>query len=343
MQKLFIPIAFPQRQRLFKEHYVLAADIGGTKTHLALCLVKNGKCIIEKDYKYASKEWDSFEDVVLDFSETTKLPDRMCVAFPGPVVDGKAQAANLHWKLDCKVMSKKLKIPNVSLINDLEANAYGISALNNEDVATIYNGKDKPVGNVAVISPGTGLGEAGLFWDGAHLHPFATEGGHCDFGPRSIMDTEILQYLQSKHDHVSWERVLSGPGIHTIYRFLRDVKKRETPFWLEKNISDGDPAAEISKGALDSCAICDETLEQFVRFLAIESANLALKLKSTGGLFIGGGIIPKIWNEGFKQVFLEHFFPVGRLQPLIQEIPIHIILNSKTALLGAAFYGVGFD
>jgi glucokinase len=157
MQKLFIPIAFPQRQRLFKEHYVLAADIGGTKTHLALCLVKNGQCIIEKDYKYASKEWDSFEDVVLDFSETTKLPDRMCVAFPGPVVDGKAQAANLHWKLDCKVMSKKLKIPNVSLINDLEANAYGISALTDEDVATIYpgNGNGKSSGNVAVISPGT--------------------------------------------------------------------------------------------------------------------------------------------------------------------------------------------
>lgn len=343
MQKLFVPIAFPRKHRLFEEHHVLAADIGGTKTHLALCLVKNGKCIIEKDYKYASKEWDSFEDVVMDFSETAPLPDRLCVAFPGPVVEGKAQAANLHWKLDSKQMSKTLKIPAVSLINDLEANAYGLGALDNEDVETIYWGNEQPRGNVAVISPGTGLGEAGLFWDGQDLHPFATEGGHCDFGPRSIMDMEILQYLQSKHDHVSWERVLSGPGIHTIYRFLRDVKKRETPFWLEKNVNEGDPAAEISKGSLDNCAICNETLEQFVRFLAIESANLALKIKSTGGLFIGGGIIPKIWNDAFKEVFLEHFFPVGRLQSLIQEIPIHIILNSKTALLGAAFYGVGFD
>ncbi len=343
MQKLFIPIGFPQKQRLFEEHYVLAADIGGTKTHLALCLVKEGRCIIEKDYKYASQDWNSFEAVVQDFAETTKLPDRMCVAFPGPVVEGKAQAANLHWNLDSKVMSKKLNIRNVSLINDLEANAYGLSALNKEDVSTIYWGNDKPTGNAAVISPGTGLGEAGMFFDGQDLHPFATEGGHCDFGPRSMMDMEILEYLQSKHDHVSWERVLSGPGIYTIYRFLRDVKKRETPVWLEKNIHDGDPAAAISKGAEDGCAICEETLELFVRFLAIEAANLALKIKSTGGLFIGGGIIPKIWNETYKEVFLEHFFPVGRLQSLIEEIPIHILLNSKTALLGAAFYGVGFD
>ena len=343
MQQLFVPIAFPEKKRLFEENYVLAADIGGTKTHLALCLIKKGKCIIEKDYKYASKEWDSFEDVVLDFSETAKLPERLCIAFPGPVVDGKAQAANLHWKLDSKVMSKKLKIPSVSLINDLEANAFGLGALGKEDVETIYWGNDNPIGNVAVISPGTGLGEAGLYFDGKDLHPFATEGGHCDFGPRSIMDMEILQYLQSKHDHVSWERVLSGPGIYTIYRFLRDIQKRETPFWLEKNVNEGDPAAAISKGANENCAICKETLELFTRFLAIESANLALKIKSTGGLFVGGGIIPKIWNEDLKNVFLEHFFPVGRLQSLIQEIPIHIILNPKTALLGAAFYGVGFD
>ncbi len=341
MQKLFIPIAFPQRERLFEDHRVLAADVGGTKTHLALCHIKNGVCEIEKDYKYASKEWDVFHDIILDFASEVTLPERLCIAFAGPIHQGKAQATNLNWKLDCKDLSKKLGIPRVSLINDLEANAFGLSALTKKDVETIYDGNERPVGNVAVISPGTGLGEAGLYWDGDALHPFATEGGHCDFGPRSPMDVEILQYLQSKHDHVSWERVLSGPGIHTIYRFLRDVKKRETPFWLEKNVNEGDPAAEISKGVKDNCGICLETLEQFVRFLAIEAANLALKIKSTGGLFIGGGIIPKIWNDELKNVFLEHFFPVGRLQSLIQEVPIHIILNSKTALLGAAFYGVG--
>lgn len=341
MSRLFIPISFPQKQELFKDHKVLAADVGGTKTHLALCHIKKGVCEIEKDYKYASKDWDNFQDIILDFAQDTELPDRMCIAFAGPIQDGKAQAINLNWKLDSKALSRKLGIGKVSLINDLEANAYGLSALNEADVETIYGGRQRPRGNVAVISPGTGLGEAGLYWDGQGLYPFATEGGHCDFGPRSIMDMEILQYLQTKHDHVSWERVLSGPGIHTIYRFLRDVKKRETPFWVEKNINDGDPAAEISKGAKESCAICKETLEQFVRFLAIEAANLALKIKSTGGLFIGGGIIPKIWSEEYKAIFLEHFFPVGRLQSLIREIPIHIILNSKTALLGAAFYGVG--
>jgi len=194
-------------------------------------------------------------------------------------------------------------------------------------------------GNAAIIAPGTGLGEAGLFWDGSALHPFDTEGGHTDFVSRSELDDELFYVLQKKYGHVSWERVVSGMGIVTIYEFLRDVKKREEPDWLKEKINRGDVAGAIGQAAKESCPICVETIRLFVHYLAVEASNLALKMKCTGGLFIGGGIPPKVWNEPLQQHFLEHFFQVGRLRPLLEAMPIYLITNQQTALLGAAYFG----
>ncbi|HUH45572.1 MAG TPA: glucokinase, partial [Arenibacter sp.] len=231
-----------------------------------------------------------------------------------------------------------LHIPSVSLINDMEANAYGLAALPEEDFDTLKYGPNIP-GNAALISPGTGLGEAGLFWDGSHYHPFASEGGHCDFSPRNDSDVEIWQYFEQKYGHVSWERLISGPGIFDMYLLLRRVSGVKEPQWLKEKLAKEDPSAVISETALDGKdSICTEAMELFIRFLAIEAAHLALKFKATGGIYIGGGILPKIIKRINREIFYANFVQSGRMNSLLQMVPVKVILNEKTALLGAAYY-----
>ena len=339
MHKPLIPIYFPRQQPLSDGHALLAADIGGTKVDMALFKMQNGEPSLVKEFRYASKQWDSMSDIILDFCEDVGVPRRMCISFAGPVMEGKAYGINLHWGIDNEVISQKTGIRTVFLINDLEANCYGLAALTTADLNVIYPGKKKANGNAAVISPGTGLGEGGLFWDGQAYRPFATEGGHTHFAPRNELDWKLFQYLLKKYGHVSWERVISGPGICEIFNFLRDVEKWAVPEHLVSIMDTPDFAAAISAAAIEGCPICEETLRLFSRYLAEEAANLAMKLKTTGGLFIGGGIIPKIWNESHYRIFNEYFFAVGRLHPLVESVPVTLILNPKTALLGAAYYG----
>lgn len=334
-----LPIAFPEKNRVATGTNLLAVDIGGTKTDLTLYEVQDQDFVLLKDQVYESQEWKDFADIVRDFVKSTPVaPQRMSIAAAGPVRDGKVKLTNLKWSLDSAALEEALELESVSLINDLEANAYGLAVLSESDLQLVYAGKADQAGNAAIIAPGTGLGEGGLYWDGTLFHPFATEGGHSDFSPRTEQDIALLRYLQAQFGHVSWERLISGPGIYHIYQFLRDVEKKAEPDWLREEMAKNDPAQVIGE-QMDKCDLCEATICLFVKYLAIEAANLALKLKATGGLFIGGGIPPKIWNEMLQALFLEHFFQAGRMRPLLETMPVQLILNAKTALLGAAYYG----
>jgi glucokinase len=335
------PIHLPlQKHWLHKNQLVAAADIGGTKTAIALYEVHNNElsCLEERVYK--STEYASFPDLLNEFITATRIPHKISIGIAGPVLHGKAEATNLPWVVSRDEIAERFGMESVFLLNDLEANAFGLAALQATDLITLYKGKNRAMGNAAVISAGTGLGEAGLYWDGNYYHPFPTEGGHTDFAPRSETDAALYSYLRKKWTHVSWERVLSGPGIYNIYSFLRDEMKREVPQSLAEAINAGDPPRVISTAATErSAPICIETMDLFVHYLAVETSNMVLKMKATGGIFLGGGIVPKIRSLVTEERFLASYLNAGRMKKLVEETPVYIILNEKTALLGAAYYG----
>ncbi len=318
---------------------ILAGDVGGTKTNMALYRVSKDGIKMLREGRYVSQEYTSLKDIIVQFTGK-EAANRICIAVAGPVTDGKVKLTNLSWELDSKTLSKELKIP-VTFINDLEANAWGLAGLQNTDLATIHASDKKTEGNIAIVAPGTGLGEAGLYYDGKTYHPFATEGGHSDFSPRTEQDIDLFRFLQKEHKgHVSWERVLSGPGIHAIYTFLTTVEKKPIPEWLALQLKDGDPTVDISNAAIHQQEpVCLEAMHLFVRYLAMEAASLCLKLKATGGCYLGGGIPPKILSLLQTGEWYKHFLDMGRMQPLLSQIPVHVVLNDKTALLGAAYYG----
>ncbi|WP_222845645.1 glucokinase [Flavilitoribacter nigricans] len=334
------PIAFPNRGRKLPQSLrVLAADIGGTKTNVGLFLVGDEQIRLIEQSSYPSQDYHSFVDIAEDFLQGKERPDRISIGIAGPVIGGKATTTNLNWEVDRKVLIRELKVAEVFILNDLEANAYGIAALQEKELDRLYAGHQEIEGNAAIIAPGTGLGEAALYWDGEYFHPFATEGGHTDFGPRNDLDLDLFRYLRRKFGHVSWERVVSGPGIQNIFTFLRVDKQWDVPDDLREAINAGDPPAVISAYAQKGYPICEETIRLFIKYLAQESANLCLKTKAVGGLFIGGGIIPKIHHELREEAFLNHFFQAGRLRDLVEAIPVSVIMNSEAPLLGAAYYG----
>jgi glucokinase len=225
----------------------------------------------------------------------------------------------------------------VELLNDLEANACGISTLSAADFAVLQKGNPNASGNAAVISAGTGLGEAGMYFDGTILRPFAGEGGHASFAPEGELQGELFQYLTRKFGHVSCERVLSGPGLVNIYEFLRDTGRGSETQAVVEQMRSGDPAAAISQAALgDGCQLCVEALEIFVVIYGAETGNLALKVLATAGVYLGGGIAPKILSELQRSIFLEAFLNKGRMKALLEAVPVLVILNENTALRGAA-------
>lgn len=334
MQHSLIPIAFPRNNPIPEGTALLAADVGGTKTDMALFVLENGYPALKEEHRYASANWDSLVDMARDFCRSARLPQRMSISFAGPVKQGKAQGTNLPWDIDSHALCQVLDMDTVFLINDLEANCYGLAALQEKDFEVIHPGEVVEPGNAGVISPGTGLGEGGLFWDGEAYRPFASEGGHAHFAPREERDWRLFSYLAEQYGHVSWERVVSGMGITNIFRYLRDVEQMEVPATLEHI-----EAPAISRAAAAGNPISQQALDLFFRYLAWEAANLVMKFKATGGIYIGGGIVPKIWNEAYRNIFNEQFFVVGRLASLVKAAPVTLILNQKTALLGAGWYG----
>lgn len=334
----------PQRWNSDKKSItVLAGDVGGTKTNVALYEATADGVKELKNERYPSSDYTSCIDIIKQFLTAHQLaaPDRICLGVAGPVLNGKVDLTNLNWLLDSKELSAATGVQAVSLINDLEATAYGLPLLAADDFITIHAGDETMKGNAAIIAPGTGLGEAGLYFNGEYHFPFPTEGGHADFSPRTDVDIALLQFLQKEYGIVSWEKVVAGPAIVDIYRFLRDVQQMEEPAWLKQQLEEiAQDSAVISKAALEQATpICVETMALFTKYLAREASNLVLKLKATGGLFLGGGIPPKIAPLLLHKDWMEQYMDCDRMQHLLQNVPIRLIKNDKSALLGAAYFG----
>ncbi len=319
---------------------ILAGDIGGTNTRLALVEATAGGLGIVAEKIFPSRERTSLEAVVAEFLLIHNcLPTSASFGIAGPVRNGRCEATNLPWVVDSRNVAKRFGFNRVGLINDLEANAYGVAILTNKDFVTLNKGARNARGNVAIISAGTGLGEAGMYWDGKAHRPFPSEGGHVDFAPRNHLEMELLDYLMQRHQRVSYERLISGPGLMNVYQFLRDTGRGEEPAWLTEEMRHGDPAPIISRHALEGkIPLCLQALELFISLYGAEAGNLALKIMATGGVYLGGGIAPKIISELKEPEFMNAFTAKGRMRPLLQEIPVKVIMNPKTALLGAARY-----
>lgn len=311
---------------------LLAGDIGGTKTHLALFGLEEGRKWAV-DRVYVSKEFPNLLPIVQRFlkENQTYSVERAAFGIAGPIEGRICKATNLPWVVDAGEIERGCGIRSVFLLNDLEANAYGIELLGENEFHLLNKGKEKK-GNRALISAGTGLGEAGIIWDGAAYTPFASEGGHCSFAPQSPLEVEMLAYFGKEYGHVSFERFLSGPGLFNIYRFLVGAGHQK-----------GSPEIKEAKdvtfhGLEESVPACKQALEIFSSIYGNESANLALKIFAIGGVYIGGGIAPKLLPMLKKGGFVSHFRDKGRFSNLLSEIPIRVILNEFTALLGAAYY-----
>ena len=322
---------------------LLAGDVGGTKTNLAIFAMdlKTTHLELLRNKRYPSGEFDGLGAIVKRFLEKGDegTIHAACFGIPGPVSNNCAQPTNLKWAVDGAHLGKELGIASVSLLNDLAANAYGITELEDEDFVTLQEGLKNPVGNRCVVSPGTGLGEAGLFWDGKKHRVWATEGGHTDFAPRSELEVELLAYLQTRFGHVSNERVISGQGLTNIYAFLRDTGFCKQSPDVTEEMKTEDIAKVITKYAeKGTCPMCMQTVEIFAHCLAMEASNFALKAMATGGVYIGGGVPAKLLWKIKAPAFREAFNAKGRLEPLIEGMPLKVILNDQAALLGAARY-----
>jgi glucokinase len=320
---------------------ILTGEIGATRVRMAAFETEGNRLqlVVEKDY--ASQEHDGLAEILADFIKTEGIGvHSACFGAAGPVRNGRSKISNLPWVIDSRELAKQLKLNTVGLINDLEAYAYGIDALESKDFVTLSEGSEDAEGNRAVISAKTGLGMAGLYWDGFRHHPFACEGGHADFAPRGELQMELLAYLQKKYGRISCERILSGPGIKNIYEFLRDTHKAEEPDWLREQMNAApDQPALISKSALEGkAAICDQALSIFVSVFGAETGNCALNYMSTGGIFIGGSIAAKILPKMKDPIFMQSFLDKGRMESLLKDMPVKIVLSDDALLMGAARY-----
>jgi len=333
---------------------ILAGDIGGTNARLSFYREDankdrdngnsgRGGFSAVREQVYKSREFRGVDEIVLKFiSETGIHPDIASFGIAGPVRNGRVETSNLPWVVESSHLAQELRLDSVSLINDLEAQAWGIQCLAPTDTVALNPGPNHhtPTGNQAVIAAGTGLGEAGLIWDGERQHIFACEGGHCDFAPRTELEIELLRYLLARFGHVSYERILSGPGLVNVYLFLKDTHRGEEPQWLRDEIAAGDPGAAISKAAVSAkVPLAEQALDLWITIYGAEAGNLALKVLASGGVFLAGGIAPKILPKLSGPLFLQAFLHKGRMQPLLEAIPVRVITNEKTGLLGAACYG----
>jgi glucokinase len=318
---------------------VLAGDIGGTKTNLALVSVRGEKLHAESQRIFQSKQYSGLTPILKEFGDTQRI-EAACFGIAGPVVDGRVKTTNLPWIVDTEELRRTLKLDAVFLLNDLEASAYGLSTLEEDEFYTLNEGKMRQAGNKALIAAGTGLGQAILFDDGRHFRPLASEGGHADFAPRDELEIELLRYLTGRFGHVSYERVLSGPGLFNIYRFLKESRGMEEPKSLtEQFAAAADPSVVVSKAALAGEAeICVKSLELFVSLYGAQAGNLALLAKSVRGFYIGGGIAPKILAKLKDGTFMRAFVDKGRYTELLAAIPVQVVLKDKAALRGAAYY-----
>jgi glucokinase len=323
---------------------LLAGDIGGTKTNLAVFSFETDWRKPYAEATFSSVNYPDLESLVREFLRQHDFPiDRASFGVAGPVVAGHASITNLPWTMDEHQLQQALHIPSVRLLNDLDAIAHSVPHLESQDLFALNEGQRVSGGAIAVIAPGTGLGEAFLTWDGSQYQAHTSEGGHADFAPANTFQIELLRYLMVRFPHVSYERICSGKGIPNIYDYLKDSGYAEEPQWLAEQLATTlDRSPIIVNNALDkenACEICVATLNTFVSILASEAGNLALKVLSTGGVYIGGGIPPRILSYLQDNHFMQAFTHKGRFTQMLAQIPVHVILNPQAALLGAAIHG----
>ena len=339
------PLYLPQIENPANNNLsILAADVGGTKTNIAQFVSQNGKMVLQLEETYTTNHHNSLTEIILDFIKKNNFekPDRISIGAAGPVVNGTCHTTNIKFKIDVTELSRDLQINKVYLINDLEATAFGMTEMDDEFMVTMRNGNPSIGGHIAILAPGTGLGEACLFWDGKYLRPMPSEGGHSEFAPRTDVEFELVKFLQKTYGEIIvWERLVSGPAIYKIYEFLRDVKGYEEQAWLTQKLAETkDKSAVISETAMSGlCTTCVLAMEMLVDFMARRANNMVLNYKATGGLILAGGIPPRIYNFINKDKIEESFLKCDEMEPLLAGIPIYLNLNSKTALYGAAYYG----
>lgn len=316
---------------------ILAGDIGGTNARLAYFQPQNGHLRLVSERVFPSREHHELGEIVEKFLEDSgQQPDVACFGIAGPVRNGRVETSNLPWIIEQSRLAQQIHTPATLLINDLEASAWGVGGLADRDFVALNRVSGHPTGNQAVIAPGTGLGEAGLFWDGARHHVFACEGGHTDFAPQDDLQIDLLRFLQKRFGHVSYERILSGPGLVNVYEFLRENGMEADPA-LAAEVHRGDGAAAISHAALSgNSAMAEKALDIWISVYGAEAGNLALKAMATGGLFLAGGISPKVLPKLTGPLFMQAFLDKGRLRALVEAIPVQVVTNDKAGLLGAA-------
>jgi glucokinase len=316
---------------------ILAGDVGATKTLLGMFRTEANRLVAVREHRYSSCEYPSLEAVCADFAAGERIA-AACLGVPGVVTRGEAVASNLAWKMNERAVGGALGGAPVRLLNDLSATAFGVMHLAESDYRVIGRGASRDLrGNIAAIAAGTGLGEAALVWDGKRYHPVASEGGHSSFAPQGDEQIELLKFLAREFGHVSWERVLSGPGLVNIYRFARTKSAESEPAWLAGELGAGDPAAAISAAAIAGRdAACAHALTMFCAMYGSEAGNLALKVLATGGVYLCGGIAPRIlpWLE--QDGFMRSFQDKGRLGAILARIEVRVVMRPDTALMGAA-------
>jgi glucokinase len=321
---------------------ILAGDIGGTKANLALFSPDSNGLTRVALASYHSREFHSLPEVIERFRrEHPAEITHAAFGIAGPVVNGTSKLTNLGWNVVGSEVASDLGLDSVGLINDLEATSYGTLRLRENDMITIQSGTPQQHGPIAVAAAGTGLGEGALVWDGKRYRSLPSEGGHADFGPRNELEIELLRFLLTKHERVSYERVVAGPGMMNLYEFFRTRADYPEPAWLTEEFKSGDPSAVVSRAGLrGKDRVCEMALDLFVSLYGAETGNLALKILATGGVYVGGGIGPKIQEKILGQEFIRSFVSKGRYTELLKSIPVYLILNDKTALLGAAHFAL---
>jgi glucokinase len=318
---------------------IVAGDIGGTNARLATFDVQAGRLLLVKELVYPSRSAPDLESIVRRFvDEARPAATAAALGVAGPVKNGRIETPNLPWVVDARRLAETLAVPKVTLLNDLKANAYGLRHLAPTDFAVLQPGAQDATGNQGILSAGTGLGCAGLYWDGQRHRPFATEGGHADFAPRNHLESELMEQIAREKRRVSAERILSGSGLVRIYRFLRERSGVPEPPLLAECFAKEDAAAVVSRVALDrGDPVCVQALDVFVSAYGAEAGNVALRMLATGGVFLGGGIAPKnlaaFEREG---LFMTAFLDKGRMRPLLESVPVMVVLNDRAALWGAA-------
>jgi glucokinase len=321
---------------------ILAGDIGGTNTRLALFdTTSSTRLQAHIDTSYPSQAHPTIESILKQFLEQHRIThiDRACFGLAGPVINQVCETTNLPWRVDAKAIKQLFNFKQTWLLNDLEANAWGIETLEADNLICLNQGKQPATGNRSIISAGTGLGEAGLYWDGRGYKPFPSEGGHTDFSPTTPLEFALFQQLEQQYGHVSWERLVSGPGLENLYAFLCNHRETRTPEWLAQLMNKIGIAPALSRAALDqSDPLSEETLNLFLQLYGREAGNHALKIMATGGVYLGGGIAPQVLPLLKQGKFMHAFLAKGRMRSIMESMPVKVILNDKTALLGAAHY-----